>query len=757
MALLCVVTACSTGKFVPDGEYLLDDVSVVTDNKRLKSSDLRAYVRQNPNSRWFSKVKVPLRIYSLAGRDSLQWINKVLKRLGEKPVLFDEGLAERSEKDIRQAVMNKGYMSAQVSLEKQIHKKKLKAVYHVHSGPLYRVSSIRCRVDDPELETIILQDSAATLLRPNMPFDANVLNSERVRISNNLLDLGYYKFNKDYITFRADTCRGTCLVDLTLRVRNAANHSHTRYSVGNVHLLTSTSLNRLLEGERTQFDSIHYDGCQIYFQDKLHFRPRILSDNVLMSLGRIYRQSDVLKTYENFNRMKAFRYTHIRFLEDPADSTLLNCMILTDHNKANSISAELEGTNSAGDLGAAASVSYSHRNLFRGSELFTVKLRGAYEAITGLEGYSNQNYVEWGAEASLNFPRFLCPFLSRDFRRGVKASSEVAIQYDMQNRPEFRRRVASLSWRYRWNKQDKKTTHKLDVLDLSYIYMPWISRTFKEQYLDNLDNYNAILKYNYEDLFIMKAGYSLVYNSQGITGGTGSNFGTNSYTIRANVETAGNLLHGLSRLCGAVPNKEGRYTFINIAYAQYVKGDFDFSKSFLFDRRNSMAFHVGLGVAYPYGNSQILPFEKRYFSGGANSVRGWSVRTLGPGSYSGGSRDIDYINQSGDIRLDVNLEFRTQLFWKVNGALFIDAGNIWTLRRYDDQPGGQFRWNEFYKQIAVAYGVGFRFVFDYFILRFDGGMKALNPVYESGRDRYPLLHPNFSRDFAFHFAVGLPF
>ena len=167
-----------------------------------------------------------------------------------------------------------------------------------------------------------------------------------------------------------------------------------------------------------------------------------------------------------------------------------------------------------------------------------------------------------------------------------------------------------------------------------------------------------------------------------------------------------------------------------------------------------MAFHIGAGIAIPYGNATVVPFEKRYFSGGANSVRGWSVRDLGPGSFPG---DNNFLNQSGDLKFDASIEYRTRLFWKLKGAIFIDAGNIWTLREYDEQPGGKFEWNKFYKQIAVAYGLGIRLDLDFFVLRFDGGMKAINPVYESGKQRYPIIHPNFKRDFAFHFAVGYPF
>ena len=416
------------------------------------------------------------------------------------------------------------------------------------------------------------------------------------------------------------------------------------------------------------------------------------------------------------------------------------------------MSFEIEGTNSAGDLGAAASVSYTHRNLFKGSETFTIKLRGAYEAVSGLEGYTNSNYMEYGVESSLNFPEFMFPFLSSDFKRRIKATSEVNVKYNWQIRPEFERTLAAASWSYRWTKR-QKATHRFDLLDINYIYMPYTSAAF-DAYLDNMDKVNPLLRYSYEDLFIVRLGYTYTYNSAGATSLKTSQ--RNSYSIRFNIEEAGNLLYGFSKLINKHPKEGEAFQLANIDFAQYVKADFDFAKNFMIDDRNSLVFHLGVGVAYPYGNSKSLPFEKLYFSGGANSVRGWRVRSLGPGSYRGDGNSIDYVNHTGDIKLDLNLEYRTYLFWKLNGALFVDAGNIWNIRSQGIQTEGLFRFNKFYKQLAVAYGLGIRFDLDFLILRFDGGMKAINPMY-TGKDRYPIVSPNFKRDFAFHFAVGYPF
>ena len=605
-------------------------------------------------------------------------------------------------------------------------KKKVKVVYNLHPGVRYHVRSIDYDIHDARIDSLLkANDDGRSKLREGMPFMVSALDEERNRITDLLNNNGYVNFHKDFISFSADTVRGSSDIGLTLHLHKfmasggGEESEHRQYTIGDIRYHATGEL------------------------DEIPLRRSVLEENTLLQPGKLYNADDLQKTYNRFGRLQIVKYTNIKFTERP-DSNVLDCNIGISTNKINSISFQPEGTNTAGDFGAAASLAYENRNLFNGAEAFSIKLRGAFEAITGLEGYQNQNYEEYSIEARLVFPRFLIPFLSKKFRRQSTAVSELFASYNMQNRPEFHRRVFSAGWRYRWNDVSGRRSYKVDLLDLNYIYMPWISNTFRDEYLNDVNNINSILRYNYEDLFIMKFGFGMSYNN-------------GNEAFKVNVETSGNLLSGISHALGSKRNGENQYTLFNIAFAQYVKGDFDYTKVFNIDRNNSLAFHCGLGIAYPYGNSKVLPFEKRYFSGGANSVRGWSVRGLGPGRFRGTDGAIDFINQTGDLKLDLNLELRSFLFWKVYGALFVDAGNIWTLRAYEEQPGGQFRFNDFYKQIAVSYGLGIRFNFDFFILRFDMGMKAINPAYETKEEHYAIFHPDFSRDFAFHFAVGLPF
>lgn len=738
-AVAFVAASCSVNRFIPEGSYLLERVSISADSSSLNTQPLQGFVRQHPNSRWFSAVPVPLSVYCLSGTDSTKRFNRFLRRLGEAPVIYDSTLSLRTSINMEQAVRSMGYLNARVTRDERVRRNRLRLRYEVHPGERYHVRNLDVDIQDSALQHQLAEANALPRLSEGMKFDLNVLDEERGRISSVLANRGYYRFNKDFIRFEADTTVGHHQVDLLMKVLPY-----------NITLARDTILHN-----RYRIHEVTYQ-VDTTRTGRPFLRQRALREVSRLEPGNIYREQDVQETYARMIRLGGVLGTNVRLYPASSDSTGLDAVVQVSQGKHNSFGVEVEGTNSAGDFGAALSASYQNRNVFRGGETFGVKLRGAFEAIKGLSGYQDQNYIEYSAETSLAFPGFRAPFISRDFRSQVVATSEVSLMYDSQDRPEFHRRVVTAAWKYRWSRPGKRLQHRVDLLDLNYVFMPWISSTFRKLYLDDPENRNAILRYNYENLFIMKWGYNMTYNSRSIRDGR-TNYGTNGYIVRFGVESAGNLLYGLSKAGLSSPDNKGQYTLFNIAYAQYVKGDFDYSKSFYFDKRNSLALHFGLGVAYPYGNSTILPYEKRYFSGGANSVRGWSVRGLGPGSFRGNDGRIDFINQTGDIKLDLNAEYRAHIFWKLDGALFIDAGNIWTLRNYSDQPGGQFKFDTFWRQIAVAYGLGVRLNFDYFILRLDGGMKAVNPAYTDSRRHFPVIHPDFGRDFSLHFAVGLPF
>ncbi len=760
--LSAVLASCGPERFLTGDERLLDRATVRSDDDDVPVSALSGYIRQHPNSRWFSIFKVPLGVYCISGNDSTKRINRFFRRIGEAPVIYDSVQAEAGRANIQLAVRNLGFLNADVTLRERQRKHKLSLTYQIHASDRYHVSHIDRRIDDPMVDSLITATWSQSFLYESMPFDINQLEAERSRITSMLQNTGYQRFNKSFVRFDADTTLGNHQVALTLRVsryRETAADSlrnHPRYHIGQLNILTDVDRSALYSNTEG-IDSLVIDGIRFYQRGRRSLRPTFILGKTELRPGNLYRESDAQATYSNLSSLSALLGANVTFepSEENPDELVGYVNLLTA--KRHGVSAELEGTNSAGDLGAALSLGYQNRNVFRRSAMFSFKLRGAFEAIKGLEGYADQNYIEYGVEADLNFPEFRFPFLSRKFRRSAKAQSIASLMFDSQDRPEFHRRVLTAAWRYRWSQLNMKKQHRIDLIDLNYVFMPWISETFRNEYLTDNGNRNAILRYNYENLFIMKLGYNFYYTTLSPTAQS-STYGQNAYSIRFGIESAGNLLYGISNLFNTPYSSTlNAYTFFNIAYAEYIKFDFDFSKSFRFDERNSLAAHLAFGIAYPFGNSTVLPYEKRYFSGGANSVRGWSVRGLGPGSFSGSDGRVDFIRQTGDLKLDMSLEYRTHLFWKVDGAVFVDAGNIWTLRAYDEQPGGQFRFDKFWRQIAVAYGLGVRLNFGYFILRLDAGMKAINPAYESGLLHYPIINPNFKRDIQLHFAVGLPF
>ena len=706
MLVAAITTSCATKEYREEGQNELKKVEIVSENPDRNTQHLMPYVHQLPG----------------------------LEGGKRKHIAYDTLKTSLSCRDLASALANNGYLDAKVIAMSHIKPKTLKkrnpqceVTYFLQPHEPYYIDSISYDIRDVRIDSILNAKHHFTL-EGGRRFSVADLNNERNSISALLQNEGYYKFNKDFIRFIADTVPGEKTVDITLQLfpyranSRAEETEHPCYTIRSIEYHTDKGYARI------------------------PLRNSVLAENTMLQEHMPYDAEALQQTYQKYARLNALKYTNIRFNEiiDTIGGRFLDCDIQLSPRKPNSISIQPEGTNTAGDLGAALSVVYENRNLFRGSETFSLQFRGAYEAITGLDGYKNKDYMEYGVESKLEFPRFLFPFISHTFKRSILSTSELSVAYNLQNRPEFHRRMFSAAWKYKWAEPNHHTRYTLDVLDLNYIYMPWISETFKKDYLESESNHNAILRYNYEDLFIMKIGLGLVYNN-----------GINA--LKVNFETAGNLLSAFSTLSLFGKNDDGQNTLFNIAYAQYVKADIDASHMIKLSPTSELVLHGGLGIAYPYGNSKVLPFEKRYFSGGANSVRGWSVRGLGPGSYSGNDGRIDFINQTGDIKLDLNVEYRTFLFWKFYGAAFIDAGNIWTIRNYESQPGGQFRFNEFYKQLAVAYGVGLRLNFNYFILRFDAGMKAVNPVYNNSKEHYPIFNPDLSRDFAFHFSVGLPF
>lgn len=765
--VLCLFASCHTTKFVPDGKYLLNKARIeIKDNPSIGKKEMRNYLRQTENHEVFGGWKLQLNVYDWSGRDSTKWYNRWARKVGQPPVIYDPALTELSASQLKLALSNRGYMDAEVIVDtlKRPEKKKIDVTYKIYTNQPHYIASIDYNIPDDTLRSLILADSAKFILREDANFDRNVLDQARQNVTNRLREKGYFGFNKEYITFTADTTANSLAVDLTMNVMppypNRIKHydRHQPFYVRHVYVITDYDPARQYNLADYQADNmVEYKGLRIFYGDRHYLRPRIIDENCYITAGRRYNSADVDKTYQAFGRLGILKFININFepVGEIDGSLWVDSYVLLTEGKSQTVTLSVEGTNSEGDLGFGVAATYQHRNLARGSETLTAKAGINYESISGdVSGLINNKYAEYNGELGIAFPKFIFPFLKKSFRQKIRANTEFSTSFTYQERPEYTRVIAGAGWKYKWTERGSMVSHTFDLLDVNYVYLPQM----KQEFIDEIAPDNPLLRYSYEDHFIMKMGYTFYYTNKKNQASPIGKFvyQPDIYTFRAGIETAGNLLYAGSKMARQERDAESQaYKVFGIQYSQYVKVNLDYTYNHSFDRRNALVVHIGAGAAVPYGNSTILPFEKRFYSGGANSVRGWSVRTLGPGRFNGNNSVSSFMEQCGDIRLDLNLEYRAKLFWVFEMAAFIDAGNIWTIRDYENQPGGVFRFDSFYKEIAAAYGIGLRLNFNYFLLRLDCGMKAYNPA--TGQERWPLTHPNFKRDYALHFSVGYPF
>ncbi len=760
--------SCSSTKYIPDGEYLLDKIHIQSDHPDYKSMELRPYVKQLPNYKMFGINKTNFQVYNLSGKDTTKWYNRFLKRVGEAPVIFDSTLVYKTDSEFEKLFINKGYINVDVSSEIKRNGKKANVTYRIKTNTPYTIRNYTTTIEDSVIyeelyggpDNTPLQrlpgESASArtpLAKEGMLFDRNRLDAERDRITTMLRNRGYYAFEKDYIVYDADSALRSNAVDLNMKLHlypeilpsgNYMETLHRKYYFNKVYIyLDYNPLKMANINDYHATDSIVSGDYTIYYQGKRpSIRPKTLINNSFLTPGRNYAQMREETTYSAYSTLHALNNVNIHydnFIRN--DSAFLNSYILTMPAQKQSATFSVEGTNTEGDLGIATLVNLSHRNLFRGSETFNFKIRGAYEAISN---FSNP-YLELGGEASIRIPKFILPFTGTSFDRRKKTSTEFLVSYNYQTRPEYDRTILSGGVRYIWQGREKQAArHQFDLLDINYVYLPRIDSVFENRLP------SSAIYFGYKNQFIVGMGYTYTHSTLDPTQKQ-----RDAHSFRASVESAGNALYGLSNLFNAKQDSKGSYKLFETYYAQFVKGDVDYSKTIVIDKNNSIAWRIGGGIGFPYGNSEGLPFEKRYYSGGANSVRAWSVRELGPGGYHP-TDSTTFFEQSGDIKLDFNIEYRTRFFWKLEAAAFIDAGNIWTIKNYEGQEQGLFKFDTFYKQIAVGYGLGLRLDFDFFLVRFDCGWKAYNPEKE-GSEKWAILKPNFRNNWAWHIAVGYPF
>jgi outer membrane protein assembly factor BamA len=703
--------------------------------------------------------RVKLQMYNIPN-DNSSWLNRQLHKYGEPPVLYNEHLAVISAEQMRLLLKNKGYLNVKVDTAVVKKNRRASVTYNVTGNEPYRIRTFTDTIHsvDTTVHNILSRSRQLEWMKEGDIFDLSVLEEGRERMTAMLRNRGYYNFLKENFYFIADTTAGINQVDVTLALNNPSDSTRYRqHYIGNVTVLNGVNPVLLQDSTRhasLDLDTVDYRGIRIISGKNRFLRPRAVYYNTFLRPGRLYADRTVERTYASLNGMGPVNQTSINLT--PAmrnDSARIDSRITLFPGNLHYTQFGIDGTNSGGDLGVAGNVMYEHRNFLKGGETFRLQLNAAYEFISASDSLNllDKSFYEYGAEAFLSIPQLLLPWLMKRLGDQPSASTEFSAGINFQKRPEYLRQFFNLSTRFQWSSVEWQLQHMLEPAGVTYVRMPWKTKRFEDLYLN--EKTNPILRYSYDDLLIMRSAYSLTYTNYNRLG---RRMPSVPVRFRSGIEVAGWLPRIITGMGGGEVNDKGMKTLFQQPYSEYLKGDFDISASHAFDENNTLATHLAVGIAWPYGNSGVLPFEKRYFGGGANSVRGWSTRTLGPGTYSRDSMRSDFGHKVGDVKIDLSLEFRRKLTGIFELAAFVDAGNIWTVRDYMEQPGGMFRWNGFYRELAVAYGLGLRLNLDFLLIRVDGGMKAHNPGLPEG-SRWTIFKPAFRRDFAFHFAIGYPF
>jgi len=777
------LSACNVTRRLHDGEYLLQKVKIEDDKEvprkeRISADELKKYLRQKPNKRLFG-TNFYVWVYNLADPEKENGWNNFKRRMGEEPVLLDMSLTERSADNFKNYMDSRGFFSSRATFEVDTLRRPHRAyvTYRTRQGDPYRIRSLEYDFRDRNLAPIILADTAHSCIRVERIYNIADLSAERERIADDLKRRGYYNFSVNNIEYLADTLRGDRTVGLKMVVKQeltgynergeAIMEDNTIYRIDQINILPHYDPTVFQRDTLflSRLDTVRYRGLNIVYEGKSNLRPRVVRDLIPIYDNQIYNAGRITRTYDKLMSIGYFKSAKIVFVERPrridvtdtltllrshrSDTTVvrrskegfLQCDILCTPALKQSFKIELEGSVTSSFYGLSGTIGYQNRNIFRGAEALDLAFTVGYEYMRTPEA-KKRNAVEFGVAAGLSFPRFLLPFRSKRFQSLVLPRTKVAVSVNFQDRPYYRRSLSNASWGYSWDYHDYSSfilrPIDITVVDVSYL---------DDNFFNSLQN--RYLQNSYRSQLISAMSFSYVYNNQR------KNLGGNATVFRLNAEIAGNLLDGFEHLFSHPVAGKDYYSIFDIRYSQYFRFDASISRKIMLGEKSAVAgrFYAGMGIAY--GNAEALPMDRLFYAGGSNSMRGWTPRTLGPGTVPT-PKDMLYPTQLGDMRLEANLEFRFPIWGIFHGATFFDVGNIWFLRSNAGEyaPEAVFHIRDFYKQLGFNTGVGIRLDIKFAILRLDWGIQLHNPNKPAG-ERW--IHDFKWSNTALNFGVGYPF
>lgn len=766
--LVCIaLVSCNPAKRLAQGDLLLMKNRYVFVNKaknNVNTEELSLYLKQRPNKKILYFFKFHLGMYDFAGRLNKQDKKKGIiygplywfkHTIGEEPVVYSADLSNKSAKLMQKYLFNKGYFNASVK-DSLVMKGSKKAItkYLINLNAPYRLNSLKYAITDSAILKIVFNDTVNCLLEKGSFYNADIFEKERIRLERLLLDAGYYGFSKDYIRYKVDSNMNSHLLNIELIVLNKGKTPekkdilHRKYSINNVYIYPSYIP---LISDTVKFDTIASDNCYFLVKSKVEYKKHFLAQNTKVRKGEMFQQLKAEQTFQSFTYLKTFTYINIYYKEtdevDSAGNNMLNCFVQLTPTKMQSYSIEAEGTNYSPLLGLGGNITYQHKNIFKGAELFNVKVRGALEfqnTNTSSEKASGKymlfNTHEYGVESNLLTPRLLLPFKLFNIEKMFAPQTIYSAGYNYQSRKDYNRSILNIT--YGGNiRVGKSITHLFNPIEYNYV------RIEKDSVFNSkvIATSNPTIINSFQSHLVAGLRYSFTFNNQQ------ERNGLNYWFFKANFEMAGNMLRVVSPYLHFSQFLDDSYQVLGIRYAQYIRPSVDLRHFIVFNKQNVLAGRLMGGVGYPYLNNKALPFEKSFFAGGANSIRAWKIYELGPGSYN----DTLINTKTGDLQMEANLEYRFPIFGRMKGALFVDAGNIWMTHKDLTRPGAEFDRKRFLSEIAVGTGVGFRFDFTYFIIRIDAAAKVRNPLMPVDQ-RWVVrdIHP---KTINYNLGIGYPF
>ena len=753
--------SCSNTKYLKEGEMLYTGAEVKIENdslskksKKALKSELEDNLTPKPNSS-FLGLRPKLFFYNIAKEPKKEkGFNYWLKyKIGEKPVLLSDVDREFNKDIIVNYSENKGYFNAKATYDTVSKNKKAQVIYTLRPGNQYLINKVKFQNDSIPVTEEIVKVSDKTLLKEGNPFDLGVIKSERERIDNQLKQKGFYYFHPYNLIIQADsTVTKNHKVELNVKLKeNTPDLAKQQFTIDKVIVFPNYNIRDVKDGKYNipmDSDSLaKYAHNDIYVIDpEQKFKPKIFDRALYFKKGDLYNRADHNLTLNRLINLGVFKFVKNEFVISDSLNHKFDTYYLLTPRQIQSLRLEALGrTNSANYAGSELNLNWTHRNLFRGAEQFKASVYGAFDVQIG-GPKDAKNLFRAGANAQLSIPRIVAPFRFNSSSAFVPRTN-ISIGYEFQNRTEYYTlNTFSGSFGYLW-KENVRKEHDLKIIDITYVTPANVTPLY-----DSISAKSQALQRVVQKQLIFGPTYSYTYTNTMLPK-------KNTIYYKGTLDLAENL----TGLFSGANVKDGKQKSIfGVPFSQYAKMEHDFRFYHKLGDKSSFASRFIGGIAYPYGNSDNIPFSKQFFSGGSNSIRAFRARTLGPGSFD--PRTIKqgyYFDQSGDIKLELNAEYRANIYKFLNVAFFADAGNIWLVNDDIQRPGAKFS-SDFLSEIAVGAGFGLRLDFSILILRLDLAMPFRVPYYEKG-DRWTFDKINFGNsswrrdNLILNIAIGYPF